>query len=264
MSSVEGCVNSVVGRAFRLLDAFAEDPSGPSRHPRLTLAPELTLTQLARRTGVPKGSLHRLLGQLVALDAVERWGNSYRLSLHMVELAGLSPLGQLRETALPFMIDLHQRTDQTIHLGVLRGTDIVYVDRIHGHRSVNCPTRVGGRMPAYCTGLGKSMLAFAEPQTIEQVVAGGLKRRTPYTIVAPGLLARDLDRAANTGAAFDREETVLGLACVAAPILVADKPVAAISVSGNGSEINRPRLAHLLKETVRQVGDALEPQLLPC
>jgi DNA-binding IclR family transcriptional regulator len=147
---------------------------------------------------------------------------------------------------------------------VLRGTEIVYVDRIHGHRSVNCPTRVGGRMPAYCTGLGKSMLAFAEPAAIEQVVAGGLKRRTPYTIVAPGLLARDLDRAANTGAAFDREETVVGLACVAAPVLIAGKPVAAISVSGNGSEINRPRLAHLLKDTVRQVGEALEPQLLPC
>jgi IclR family transcriptional regulator, acetate operon repressor len=264
MSSAEANVNSVVGRAFRLLDAFAEGPAGPARPPRLTLAPELTLTQLARRTGVPKGSLHRLLGQLVALDAVERWGNSYRLSLHMIELAGLSPLGQLRETALPFMIDLHKDTHQTIHLGVLRGTDIVYVDRIHGHRSVNCPTRVGGRMPAYCTGLGKSMLAFAEPQTIEQVMAGGLKRRTPYTIVAPGLLARDLDRAANTGAAFDREETVLGLACVAAPVLIGGKPVAAISLSGNGPEINRPRLAHLLKETARQVGAALEPQMLPC
>ena len=74
MSSAEANVNSVVGRAFRLLDAFAEGPAGPARPPRLTLAPELTLTQLARRTGVPKGSLHRLLGQLVALDAVERWG----------------------------------------------------------------------------------------------------------------------------------------------------------------------------------------------
>jgi DNA-binding IclR family transcriptional regulator len=51
---------------------------------------------------------------------------------------------------------------------------------------------------------------------------------------------------------------------VAAPVLIAGKPVAAISVSGNGSEINRPRLAHLLKDTVRQVGEALEPQLLPC
>jgi DNA-binding IclR family transcriptional regulator len=246
--------HSVLGRAFGLLDAFADRTAG------FTLTPEFTLTELSQRTGVPKGSLHRLLGQLVALDVVERSGTRYRLSLHMIELAALSPwLSQLRETVLPFMIDLHEATHQTIHLGVLRDTEVVYVERIRGHLSINCPTRVGGRMPAYCTGLGKSLLAFGDMQATGRVLANGLKRRTPYTIVAPGLLLRDLDRIAGEGAAFDREEAVLGLVCVAAPVLVGNRPVAAISISGRASEIQRPRLSHLVKDAAQKAGQALEP-----
>jgi DNA-binding IclR family transcriptional regulator len=260
MRSAELNVHSVLGRAFGLLDAFADCPTGVGTGPEFSLTPELTLTELSQRTGVPKGSLHRLLGQLVALDVVERTGNRYRLSLHMIELAGLSPwLGQLRETALPFMIELHEATHHTIHLGVLRDTDVVYVERIRGHLSINCPTRVGGRMPAYCTGLGKSLLAFADKQATSKVLSTRLKRRTPYTIIAPGLLLRDLERAAAEGAAFDREEAVLGLVCVAAPVLVAGHPVAAISVSGRASEIQRPRLSHLVKDAARKAGQALEP-----
>jgi IclR family transcriptional regulator, acetate operon repressor len=261
MRSAELTVHSVLGRAFGLLDAFADSPAGLSaKGGEFSLSPELSLTELAQRSGVPKGSLHRLLGQLVALDVVERTGNRYRLSLHMIELAGLSPwLSQLRETVLPYLIELHEATHQTIHLGVLRDTDVVYVERIRGHASLNCPTRVGGRMPAYCTGLGKSLLAFADERATSQVLATGLKRRTPYTIVAPGLLLRDLDRVASEGAAFDREEAVLGLVCVAAPVLVGKNPVAAISISGRASEIQRPRLSHLVKDTAQKAGRALEP-----
>lgn len=254
MRSAELTDHSVLGRAFGLLDAFADEPAG------FTLTPGFTLTELSERTGVPKGSLHRLLGQLVSLDVVERSGNRYRLSLHMIELAGLSPwLSQLRETVLPFMIDLHAATHQTIHLGVLRDTEVVYVERIRGHLSINCPTRVGGRMPAYCTGLGKSLLAFGDEQTTSRVLAKGLKHRTPYTIVAPGLLLRDLERIAGEGAAFDREEAVLGLVCVAAPLIVGNRPVAAISISGRGSEIQRPRLSHLVRDAGQKAGQALEP-----
>jgi DNA-binding IclR family transcriptional regulator len=257
MRSAELNVHSVLGRAFGLLDAFAGGPV-LSLGPEFSLTPELTLTELSQRTGVPKGSLHRLLGQLLELDVVERTGNRYRLSLHMIELAGLSPwLSQLRETVLPYMIELHEATHQTIHLGVLRDTDVVYVERIRGHHSINCPTRVGGRMPAYCTGLGKSLLAFADKRATNRVLATRLKRRTPYTIVAPGLLLRDLERAAGEGTAFDREEAVLGLVCVAAPVLVGNRPVAAISVSGRGSEIQRPRLSHLVRDTAQKAGQAL-------
>lgn len=264
MSSAELNGHSVLGRAFGLLDAFAEGAvdghAGPGTGQEPVSSPELTLTELSHRTGVPKGSLHRLLGQLVGLDVVERTGNRYRLSLHMIELAGLSPWqSRLRETTLPFMIELHQVTRQTVHLGVLRHADVVYIERIRGHLSINCPTRVGGRMPAYCTGLGKSLLAFADKRLTSQILASGLRRRTPYTIVAPGLLLRDLDRAAAEGAAFDREEAILGLACVAAPVLVGGHPVAALSISGRASEIQQPRLSHLVKDAAIKAGQALQP-----
>jgi DNA-binding IclR family transcriptional regulator len=262
MRSAELNSHSVLGRAFGLLDAFAGSAAGRTLTAEFARTPELTLTELSQRTGVPKGSLHRLLGQLVALDVVERTGNHYRLSLHMIELAALSPwLSQLRETALPFMIELHEATRQTIHLGVLRDTDVVYVERIRGHLSLNCPTRVGGRMPAYCTGLGKSLLAFANKQVTARVLSTGLKRRTPYTIAAPGLLLRDLERTAGEGAAFDREEAMLGLVCVAAPVLIDNHAVAAISVSGRAAEIQRPRLSHQVRDTAQKAAAALEPLL---
>jgi DNA-binding IclR family transcriptional regulator len=154
----------------------------------------------------------------------------------------------LLEVATPFMEDLYERTRETVNLGVLDGSEIVYVAKIGGHHQATSPSRVGGRLPLYCTAIGKALLAFSPPELFVRVVEEGLDRRTPRTISAPGLLRQQLDRVVETGVAFEFEESAVGLACIAAPVLDAqDRPVAAISVTGPSTRFRPDRYVQAVK-----------------
>jgi DNA-binding IclR family transcriptional regulator len=135
---------------------------------------------------------------------------------------------------MPFLQDLYERTHETVHLGVADGPEVVYVAKIGGHRQARSPSRTGGRMPMHCTAIGKVLLAHADPALQRSVLEGPLERRTPHTIVAPGILQRQLDAVLENGVAFEQEESTPGLRCVAAPVLEVGgrAAVAAISVTG--------------------------------
>jgi DNA-binding IclR family transcriptional regulator len=221
---------AVLRRMFALLEAFRGSD-------------ELSLAELARRSGLPKTTAHRLVGLLVSEQILERRGNDYRLGLRLFELGELVPRKRsLREAALPFLQDLFEATHETIHLAVLDGTDVVYLERISGHRKVKAPSAVGGRFPAHATGVGKALLAFT-PDAARTVLARPLLRVTPYTITAPNVLADELRRIAAAGVAFDREESTPGVSCVAAPVLVGHEAVAALSVTGPSARMQPETLA---------------------
>lgn len=216
-------LDTVLGKAVAILHAFtAEDRVLP-------------LTELVRRTGLSKGTAHRVAGALVTHRLLDRTDHGYRLSGGLFEL-GLRASSErtLLEVAMPFLQDLYERTHETVHLGVREGTEVVYIAKIGGHRQARSPSRPGGRMPMHCTALGKVLLAHADPELCGEVLAAPLERRTPHTIVAPGVLERQLAKAVETGIAYEREESTIGLLCVSAPVLeVGDTvPVAAISVTG--------------------------------
>jgi IclR family transcriptional regulator, acetate operon repressor len=176
-------VNSVLGRTMALLTAFR---SGEE---------ELTLAELARRAGIPKPTAHRLLAELATCNVVERTPGGHRLGTRLFELGQLAPLQRgLREAAAPFLADLFEATHETVHLAVPDGVDVVYVQKLPGRHGPRIDSRIGGRMPAYCTGVGKALLAFGPPERLAEVLAAGLVRRTPRTVVAPGLLRQELDR----------------------------------------------------------------------
>ena len=215
-------LDTVLGKAVTILRAFTPDDQG------------LALAELVRRTGLHKATVHRLAGELVRTRLLDRVDAGYRLSGGLFELGMRASVERsLLEMAMPFLQDLYERTHETVHLGVLDGREIVYVAKIGGHRQATAPSRTGGRMPLYCTAIGKALLAHADPELRQQVLAGPLERRTPRTVVAPGLLQRQLDTVVDGGVAFEREESAVGLTCVAAPVLGADeRPIAAISVTG--------------------------------
>ncbi|MEU5879810.1 IclR family transcriptional regulator [Spirillospora sp. NPDC047279] len=220
--SEEPGTDTVLGKITAILFAFtSEDHS-------------VGFAELGRRTGLAKGTLHRVVGDLTAAGLLERAGAGYRLSGKVFELGMRASVERsLLELATPFLEDLYERTHETVHLGVLDGTEVVYVAKIVGHRQATTPSRLGGRMPLYCTAIGKALLAFSPPELFGRVAEAGLARRTPRTITAPGLLRRQLERIAETGVAFEHEESAPGLVCVAAPILdPADRPIAAVSVTG--------------------------------
>jgi DNA-binding IclR family transcriptional regulator len=215
-------LDTVLGKVVAVLFAFSAEDHGVS------------LAELGRRTGIAKGTLHRVVGDLVGARLLERTGNSYRLSGLVFELGMRASVERtLLEVATPFLEDLYERTHETVHLGVLEGLEVVYVAKIGGHRQASAPSRIGGRMPLYCTAIGKAMLASSPTELLGDVVRAGLVRRTPRTITAPGILRKNLDRVVEDGVAFEYEESAVGIACVAAPVLDADdRPVAAVSVMG--------------------------------
>jgi IclR family transcriptional regulator, acetate operon repressor len=224
---------SVIGRAFRILDAF-----GPADR-------RLTLAEMTRRTGMPKATVHRLAGELLALGALEGEHGVYQLGMRMFEFGQLVPRQRdLREAALPFMQDLFEATHETVHLAVLDGTEVLYLEKISGHRRVAAGSRVGGRLPAYCTAVGKAILAASPPEALDAVLAAGLARRTPFSITAPAVLRQQLDRAARTGVAYEREESGPGVTCAASPVRgFGNRVVAAISVTGPISRLDPERVA---------------------
>ena len=117
-----------------------------------------------------------------------------------------------------------------------------------GHRTVPSPSRVAGRMPLYCTAIGKAILAYSPSEVVEQVIEAGLTRRTPYTIVSPQLLRECLAEVGRNGVAFDREEAALGLCCAAAPVFgQRHQVIAALSISGSTCRVDPEQMALTVK-----------------
>ena len=212
----------MLGKAVLVLQAFAAEDGG------------LSLAELARRTGLPKGTLHRVAGDLVAARLLDRAQDGYHLGRQLFELGMRASVERtLLEIATPFLEDLYELTHETVHLGVREGMEVVYVAKLGGHRQAAAPSRIGGRQPLHCTALGKSLLAHAPDEALAAVLAGGLERRTPRTITGPGLLRKQLDQVAETGISYEFEEAAVGLVCVGSPIFGADGAVlAAVSVTG--------------------------------
>ena len=237
-----------VSKALMLLESLnqADSPAGVSA--------------LARATGMPKSTAFRLLAYLEESGFVERAGKAYQLGRRLFELGNnvdyCRPDG-VRNVALPFMTDLHTRTGMTVHLGVLEGTDVVYLEKIHGLRTSPVSTAVGSRTPASCTALGKALLAFSDAGQLRQVAETGLASRTQYSVRHPGMLLQQVQEVRRTAIAHDREESQLGLSCVASPIVVGGRAVAALSVSGP----TRPVSAETHGTIVRQAAVEISRRL---
>jgi DNA-binding IclR family transcriptional regulator len=208
--------SAVIDRISLVLDAF----EGPGR---------LTLAQIVRRTGLPRSSAHRMLERLVQLRWLRRSGRDYELGMRLVELGSLAVhQDRLVRAAAPLLGELHRATGLVVHLAVLDGPDVVYLDKV-GDRAIGAiPTRVGARQPAHCTAVGKAILAYCDQDTYVDLRV----RKTRYSISTSSQLAVELARVRAHGLAFEREESVLGFGCVAAPIGGPGEAVAAVSVCG--------------------------------
>jgi DNA-binding IclR family transcriptional regulator len=211
--------SAVIDRVSLVLDAF----DGPGR---------LTLAQIVRRTGLPRSSAHRMLERLVQLRWLRRSGRDYELGMRLVELGSLAVhQDRLHRAATALLHDLHRATGLVVHLAVLDGSDVVYLEKIGDRMIAAIPTRVGGRQPAHCAAVGKAMLAYRE----DSAQAGAINlatRKTKYSISTAAQLTAELAKVRAHGVAFDREESLPGFGCVAAPIGAPGEAVAAVSVCG--------------------------------
>jgi len=239
-TQADACTPSaVIDRISLVLDTF----DGPGR---------LSLAQVVRRTGLPRSSAHRMLERLVQLRWLRRHGRDYELGMRLVELGSLAVhQDRLHRAAQPFLHELHRATGLVVHLAVLDGADVVYLEKIAGGFGAAVPTRVGGRQPAHCTAVGKALLAFSDPHRLDDFDIDLLTRMTRYSISTRRQLADELAAIRARGAAYERGESIDGFGCVAAPIGdvgKAGEPIAAVSVCG---PLDRMAFDHRLAGPVR-------------
>lgn len=228
--------SNMLEKSLRILQAFR---SGDQT---------LRLSQLADRTGMAKSTVHRLAQVLVDNRLLAVTDKGYELGIALFELSSLVPVKQqLRVAALPFLQDLFMATHETVHLGIREGMDVVYVEKIYGHSDLGLPSRVGGRLPLNCTGIGKALLAFSREDVRADFLSRPLRRITQKSVTDPSRLARELAEARATGLAFEREEATSGRECVAAPVIVHGEVVAAMSISVPVSAYRMTQLAAAVK-----------------
>lgn len=183
---------------------------------------ELGLTEIAQSLQLNKATAHRYLRTLKALGYLEQDPDTskYRLGIRVLDL-GLAVLSSMeaREIALPFLEDLAEELDTSVSMSVLDGDEIVYIERVRSRRLFDIDLHVGSRLPAYCTSMGKVLLAALPRDELDQLVEDlELVVRGPNTITDKQELIRELKLVRRRGYAVNKEELAYGLQSIAAPI----------------------------------------------
>jgi DNA-binding IclR family transcriptional regulator len=202
------------------------------------------LTELSEQLGIGSSSTYRLLATLATHGYIEhdRAAGGYRLGLACLELSrAYLESSDVRGVALPVLEGLRDATSETVHLGVLDQMEVVYIEKLQGLHAIGLmSSRVGGRSPAYCTGLGKILLAQLDPSLVgKHFRENGLHRFTENTLTDLEILLDHLASVRAQGYAIDNAEHETEVRCVAAPLFDAHgEAVAAISVSGPANRIS--------------------------
>jgi IclR family KDG regulon transcriptional repressor len=197
---------------------------------------EWGVREVAEKLKMAKSSTHDLMSSLAKLGILNKTeDNRYRLGWRLVTLSEiLLATTELRQEAHPVIEDLAARYQETIHLAVLDDTQAVYVDKLEGRQAVRVElTSLGARLYAHCSSLGKVLLAYSSEDEVKRIIkTAGLPRFTPNTITDEEELQQNLARIRKQGFAYDMEEILPDLCCVAAPINNhTRRVVAAISMS---------------------------------
>lgn len=239
----------VLERMFVLIDVLASREEAVS------------LKEISEKTGLHPSTAHRILNDLAVGRFVDRpESGSYRLGMRLLELGNLVKARlSVRETALPGMRLLHKQIQQPVNLSVRQGDEIVYVERAYSERSgMQVVRAIGGHAPLHLTSNGKLFLAADEPQRVRAyAMRTGLAGNTHNSLTQLPLLERELNKARETGVAYDNEELELGVRCMAAGIYDDQgKLVAGLSISAPADRLDESWMSKL-QSTAQEISGAL-------
>ena len=240
---------TVTSRALAVLDAFDDD------HPRLSLS------DIARRAGLPLSTAHRLVAELERWRGLARRDDGrYEVGRRIWDLGLLAPVHrELREVALPFMQDVFAATRENVHLAVREGRSALYVERISGTSAVPLASRAGSRLPLHATGVGKVLLAHAPAQVQVQVLLS-LPAVTAHTVTDPRRLRAQLAEVRRRGFARTVDEMTLGTSSLAVPVPEPGGGVlAALGLVVAGARRDLVRLAPALQVAARAIAREVQP-----
>jgi IclR family pca regulon transcriptional regulator len=231
--------------------------------------PVMGIADIADELGMSRSTTHRYVITLVALGYLEQGASrKYRLGLRVTDL-GMSALNStgLREHAHPYLEELRQRSSYTSSLAVLDGAEVLYVDRVRSFRRGQGRTELdlhaGSRLPAYCTALGKLLLAnLPEAERREALASIKLAKRGPNTITGKKALSEELDQIADAGFAVNDEEMGADLYAIAVPVRDAGaEVVAAVGLSAHSSMISLEEMVDALSPHLVSAADRISARL---
>lgn len=242
-----------VERAVAILKAFSP------------ASPEMGVTDLARKLGLHKSTVHRLLVTLERAGFVlkDPTTGRYRLGLPLFELGSLVVnTMDLRQVARPFIEEAHRASGETVHLAILDEGEVVYIDKIESTRQVRMSSVVGRRAPAHCTGLGKVLLAALPGAALDQVILHrGLRGYTARTLTSGEDLRNHLAVVRQQGYSVDAGEHEELVRCAAAPVFDhTNNVLAALSIAAVGVDVESPRFREyvaLVRQCAHSISEAL-------
>jgi DNA-binding IclR family transcriptional regulator len=214
-----------VSRSLRILEALGRKGKPQS------------LAEITATVKLPKTTVHRLLETLQYEGYVEQYPvtRQLQLSSKILEMAAsFLDRFDVREVARPLLMELWQQSQESVHLGLLDGDEVLYVEKLESSHTIRMYSEIGRRAPLHCTGLGKALLANLPAEEIERIVGQkGLQRFTENTLVDRADLLQEIATIRSQGVAFDNEEHEKSVRCIAAPVYDAQGLVsAAISIAG--------------------------------
>ncbi len=233
-SSVPRTSSGGIRRAIRLLDLVVSE--GPLR-----------FTELLELSEIPKATLHRLLNELADERLVQfdershTWASAYRI----LEMANrIWTRSDIRVLAQDQLLALNALSGETVQIAVLADTHVVVIDHVESTRSVRHSITVGSRMPVYCTGTGKVLLAWCDDEQQRDIISRiSFSRFTPNTITDKTALLKELSAVSQRGFAIDAEERFLGSHCIAAPVVDSTgQAVAGLSITAPAFRISEEEL----------------------
>jgi len=236
-------INSIL-RASNVLRCFLGEKS------------HFKISEIARQLKLDRSTAYRILLSLEKCGLVEKDQKTgeYSLGLSTFEI-GNAYLNRIDfpKVSKPIMTDLALTVQETVHLAVLSGTEIVYVDKVDSPRPLGIMSKIGQRAPLYCTALGKVLLAFQPENELSRIIRKiRLTSLTPRTITSKQKLVEELKAIRKQGYSLDNREIEEDVECIGAPIRDhRGNAIAALSISGPQRKIGTPQEKHFVQEVVK-------------
>ena len=231
-----------VENAFSLLEALADNGL------------ELGITDLCRKTSLPKGTVHRLLGTLKNLGYIEQnpQNRKYLITFKIFKLVSAITDKIGLDQIAPYMKELSQKFNETVNLAILDKDKIIYLYSVGSDNTLKLDLKIGSNQPAYCAAVGKVLLAYLSEQEIDDYLRRvKLKSYTPYTIVSKEYLKKDLKLIRERGYSFVNEEYMQGVSCVAVPLKdQQEKVCAGLSFSVPTVRMDKEKLPQLIDSLI--------------
>ena len=230
MNTTKKILNTSVAKAFQILDYFSSDIE------------ELGVTELAHKMETNKSAVYRMLATMDALNVIQQnpENGKYRLGLKLFELGQKVPINRnFIAKAKPHVEALAKQAGETAHLAIYKNHKVYFLDKVVGRHDLQINSQIGSEKALHCTALGKTMLAFAEPNYKTVIKDIELQQVTKHTITNSKKLIQEIEKIKEQGFALDLEENEIGLVCVAVPVCNnRGEFIAAISTSGPSARFN--------------------------